>query len=273
MLGPGPGTIEATLSELGSMNEDEFNAPRAALYLAALDNPGIELARYEAHLDQLAAATAERSNVTPCDAIAGVVASLYGYRGDSETYDDMRNADLIQVIDRRRGLPVALGLLYTAAASGLNAKLVGLAFPGHFLMRLESDGERVIIDPFNQGRTCTSQALRKLAKGLRGNDAELEPGYFAPVSARAMVIRLLMNIRIRALKAGRRERAIEIVRRMTLVAPGDAQLWADLAELHAAHGNLAAAREAFTQSIANAPTPNFRKAAEAALQSVTLRLN
>jgi Flp pilus assembly protein TadD len=88
-----------------------------------------------------------------------------------------------------------------------------------------------------------------------------------------MVIRLLMNLRIRALKAGRRERAIDIVRRMTLISPLDAQIWADLAELHASVGNLAAAKEAFAQSIAHAPSQNFRDAAEAALHSLNRKLN
>ncbi len=270
---PNLGAIEAMLSEFGSASDDAFDAARAGLYLAALDHPGIELARYEAHLHELAAASAERVGMPPSDVLADVVATFFGYRGDRETYDDMKNADLIKVIDRRRGLPVALGLLYQAAASGLNAKLVGLAFPGHFLMRLESEGEHIIIDPFNGGRACTRVGLRALAKRVMGADAELEPGYLTPVPARAIVIRLLMNLRIRALKAGRRGRAIEIVRRMTLIDPTNAQLWADLAELHVAEGNLTAAKQAFAQSITNAPTANFRKAAQAALHSVNLRLN
>lgn len=270
---PSPNAIEAVLSEFGRASDDAFDAPRAALYLAALDHAGIELSRYEAHLHELAAAVAKRAGTPPLHALTQVMAQLYGYRGDRESYDDPRNADLIQVIDRRRGLPIALGLLYSAAASRLDAALVGLAFPGHFLMRLSSGSTRIIIDPFNGGQVCTSQSLRAIAKRVMGEETELEPGYFEPVSPRAMVIRLLMNLRIRALKASKRERAIEVVRRMTLIAPEDAQLWADLAELHASAGNLSSAREAFAQSIAHAPSQKFRDAAEAALHSLNRKLN
>ncbi|HXZ68473.1 MAG TPA: transglutaminase-like domain-containing protein, partial [Alphaproteobacteria bacterium] len=195
---PSLGAIEAVLSEFGRASDDAFDGPRAALYLAALDNANIELSRYETHLDELAAAVAERPRMPAAEALTQVMSQLYGYRGDRETYYDAKNADLIQVIDRRRGLPVALGLLYSAAASGLSATLVGLAFPGHFLMRLGSGSERIIIDPFNDGQACTSQALRALIKRVMGEDAELEPSHFAPVTPRAMVIRLLMNLRIRA---------------------------------------------------------------------------
>jgi len=270
---PSLGAIEAVLSEFGRLSDDSFNAPRAALYLAALDNANIDLAYYEAHLSELAAAVADRANLPPLEALIQVVPQLYGYRGDRSTYDDPRNADLIQVIDRRRGLPIALGLLYSAAASQLSASLVGLAFPGHFLMRLADAREQIIIDPFNDGQACTSQALRAIAKRVMGAECELEPSYFAPVSSRAMVIRLLMNLRIRALKAGQRERAIDIVHRMTLISPKDAQLWADFAELHASIGNLASAREAFRQSIVHAPSQTFREAAEAALHSLNRKLN
>ena len=37
--------------------------------------------------------------------LAEVIARAYAYRGDSETYDDLQNADLVRVIERRKGLP------------------------------------------------------------------------------------------------------------------------------------------------------------------------
>src|SRR3546814_8592275 len=40
----------------------------------------------------------------------------FGYHGDTESYDDPQNADLVRVIDRRMGLPVSLGVLYIHAA-------------------------------------------------------------------------------------------------------------------------------------------------------------
>ena len=50
------------------------------------------------------------------DRLAEVIARAYAYRGDRETYDDLQNADLARVIERRKGLPVALSILYLHAA-------------------------------------------------------------------------------------------------------------------------------------------------------------
>src|SRR3546814_19012868 len=70
---------------------------------------------------------------------AGVMSAEFGYPGDTESYDDPQNADLVRVIDRRMGLPVSLGVLYIHAARAQSWPVCGLDFPGHFLIRL--DGE------------------------------------------------------------------------------------------------------------------------------------
>ena len=56
--------------------------------------------------------------------LAEIIASAYGYRGDSDTYDDLQNADVARVIERRKGLPVALAILYlhVARAQGWDAE-------------------------------------------------------------------------------------------------------------------------------------------------------
>jgi regulator of sirC expression with transglutaminase-like and TPR domain len=265
--------LESILGQLAGQDDSSFDAGEAALAVSALDHLGVDLARYRKHLDDLSAAAAARAAMGPAEALADVISGLYEYQGDRHTYDDMKNADLVEVIDRRRGLPVALGILYLAAARSLPARVSGLAFPGHFLMRIEQGTDRVIIDPFDNGRTMTTSTLRRLIKRIHGPSAELEPSYFEEVSPRAIVIRLLMNSRIRAAKVGDAARATELVRRMTLVAPEDARLWAELAELHASRGNLVAAASAFEHSIARAPDSDFREAAEIALASVRRSLN
>ena len=65
----------------------------------------------------------------PPRALARTFCERFDYRGDSETYDDTQNADLIRVIRRRRGLPVALGILYLHAARAQGWPAVGLNFP------------------------------------------------------------------------------------------------------------------------------------------------
>src|SRR5258708_14411582 len=110
--------------------------------MAALQRgEAIDLAPLRQHVTSMAAALADlvrRRGAAP-ERLADVIARAYAYRGDSETYDDLQNADLARVIERRKGLPVALSVLYLhfARAQGWHAE--GLPFPGHFLIRLPID--------------------------------------------------------------------------------------------------------------------------------------
>ena len=103
----------------------------------------------------------------------------HGFRGDTETYDDPRNANLMHVIDRRRGLPVALGILWMHAGQAYGGDVVGLAFPSHFLIRLASRGQRVILDPFGGGPVLGAEDLRRMIKDLSGAGREIEPADYA----------------------------------------------------------------------------------------------
>src|SRR6202042_1555305 len=114
--------------------------------------------RYRQHLTALARDVGRHS--TSSGDLTGRAAALndiillkHGYCGDELTYDDLQNANLMRVVDRRKGLPVALGILYLHAARAQGWEAVGLGFPGHFLVRLSQGPERVIIDPFHGGRT------------------------------------------------------------------------------------------------------------------------
>ena len=49
-------------------------------------------------------------------ALARTLVGRHGYAATTSTYDDLQNANLMRVIDRKRGLPVALGILYIHAA-------------------------------------------------------------------------------------------------------------------------------------------------------------
>lgn len=265
--------IEDRLMTLAVMADDAVDPGRLALLISALDDPTADLFRLEKHLDDLAAAAASRGHMAPVQALADVIANLFGYRGDRHTYDDMQNANLIKVIERRRGLPVALGVLYLATAYRLGWPMVGLAFPGHFLLRLEHGAERTILDPFNDGRVLSPGNLRSLVKRLFGAGAELEPAYFQPVSHRDVVIRLLSNIHARAERSQNLALAAEQVRRMTLVSPTNGRLWAELGRLHEASGNLGAAKQAFETSLSASLHDSLKSAVESQLSAVQRRLN
>lgn len=251
---PRPATIldrealEARLRLAAEQTDESIDVTDCALLLAALDRPRVPLERYRHHLSQLVGDAAKlgadlgaaESLEARLEALTQVIAQDHGYRGDEQTYEDLQNANLMRVIDRRKGLPVSLGLLYLHAARGQGWRIDGLAFPGHFLLRLELNGRREILDPFH-GRARRPAELRELLKAAAGPEAELRPAHYAPLGNRDVLVRLQNNIKIRLLRDERPEAALRVIESILLFAPGHGPSWHESGLLHAHLGNLRAA--------------------------------
>jgi regulator of sirC expression with transglutaminase-like and TPR domain len=273
-------TSEEFLRMIGDGPENEFDIASAALHLAALSRTRPDLAPFETHLAQLGqelsetfAKSVDESLTAAAQALTNVLVILNDYRGDDQTYDDLQNADLMNVIERRRGLPVALGILYIHSARSQGWHAHGLNFPGHFLVALEKNSERAIIDPFHEGVSRTPNELRELLKLVAGPDAELSAEMFAPASDRAVLLRLQSNIRLRLVQMRRFEKAVKVVESMLLFAPGQSEIWRDLGMLNAQLGNLSAAIKAFESSIKHENIGSRRQETTALLQALQRRMN
>jgi regulator of sirC expression with transglutaminase-like and TPR domain len=255
-----------------------FDLAETGLRLAALDHPEQPLEPYRDHLGTLTVDLAEAAgDAAPgTDAaalLAQVMVERHGYAGDSESYDDPRNADLMRVIDRRRGLPVALGILYIQAARTRGWTAEGVNFPSHFLIRVGAGSRRAIIDPFDRGRALDSADLRDLLKRMTGGDTELKPEFFASVPDGGVLLRLLNNIKSRALRERDLARALTVAERMVAVEPGAAELWYQFGVLSAHQGNLANAREALETCKLHAADAHLRDEAAAAIARLRRTLN
>ena len=266
------------LRELAATASPVLPIGEAALMLAAFERPRVGLARYRTHLATIARDVGRHAGAA--DDLAARAAALneiillkYGYSGDELTYDDLQNANLMRVVDRRKGLPVALGILYLHAARAQGWDSVGLGFPGHFLIRLHNDAERLILDPFHGGRVCDAASLRELLKTMAGQDVELSPEHYAPVADRDILLRLQNNLKSRLLQTGRHERALRVVETMLLLAPDLAELWHESALLNARLGNIRAAVAAIEEHIRRAPAGAARHQAAALLQQLKSKLN
>ncbi|MDQ2101650.1 SirB1 family protein [Azospirillum isscasi] len=267
------------LRRVGLQPDEDIDLAEAALALGVLESPGAVLADYRRHLADIAHDLAER--VSPeADGLEARIAWLHeviverhGYSGDHDTYDDLQNANLLRVIDRRRGLPVALGILFLHAARSQGWPMQGLNFPGHFLVRLEADGARAILDPFNEGQVRTAVDLRDLLKATAGSAAELEPGHYQPVSNREVLLRLQNNIKLRHLSAHDVPRALEVLEAMRLFAPGEAALWRETGLLEAHTGNVGAAIAALETFLTLTGSERHRHQVAALIQQLKNRLN
>ncbi len=263
---------------IGQLPEADVDLFETALLLGALDAPGVDLDTCHRHMEaMIVRARTSSSGATALDGQAETLTRTLhedaGYDGDRQTYNHPDNANLIRVIERRRGLPVAIGLLYIHLGEALGWRVRGLDVPGHFVVRVEADGNRLILDPFHGGAVLDVPSLRRLLKQAVGPSAELSPQRFLEMSKRDVLLRLQNNIKSRALTERRIERAAEIVARMTLFAPALAALWFERGVLEDQMDHLSAAASAFSTCLERSDDPRLRESASAALNRLNRRLN
>jgi len=272
------GQCERFLREVGASASPILPIADAALALASFDRPRVALGRYRQHLEALARDVgvhlAGRTDLPArANALNDIVLLKYGYSGDELTYDDLQNANLMRVIDRRKGLPVALGILYLGAARAQGWDAVGLGFPGHFLIRLSEGAERLILDPFHGGRALDAAALRELLKAIAGQEIELSPDHYAPVADREVLLRLQNNLKSRLIQGRRHEQAVRVIETMQMLAPGLTELWREAGLLHAQLGNMRAAVKSMEDYVGRAPEGAARHEAAVVLQQLKAKLN
>ncbi len=147
------------------------------MQFARIDAPDADWEAARAHLSELARAASGLADtidaIRPRRARGRLVWIVWAaglvIAATNETYDDLANANLIRVIERRRGLPVALGVLWlhTAHAAGWAAH--GVDFPAHFLVAMPGAGGQSMLDVFHGGTPLTSKDLRALLKQVEGD--------------------------------------------------------------------------------------------------------
>jgi regulator of sirC expression with transglutaminase-like and TPR domain len=267
------------LRDLCAGDGQRLDLLEAALALSLLrQTEPVDLTPFRQHVASMASDLADlvRRRGASAEALAEVIARSYAYRGDAESYDDLQNADLVRVIERRKGLPVALSILYLHVARLQGWDAEGLAFPGHFLIRVSVDGARHVVDPFHEGMLRDAADLRGLLRQVLGPDAELSPQHFDPVPDRDVLLRLENNVRLRLAKREDWPGAAQSLERMLAIAPDRPELLFEAGQLNARLDNRRAAIAAFERFLGmEGPDsdPNLRQRASALLQELRRGLN
>ena len=265
---------ETILQDAGAAADADFPLLEAAIACAVHEDPG----RDPQPARDLAAAGAERlaqrlKQESAEEALAEAMAGDLRLSGDLFTYEDPDNADVIAVAERRRGLAVAVGVFYLHAARKCALTVRGVDFPGHFLLRIETEEGPLALDPFSEGRVVLPSELtrRALHAGLTPNVADRLDRLMAPVSDRAVLLRLQNTIYARASQARDFERAERSALRRALLDPSDHRPWLDVAAAREGQGALAGSLEALAR--ATELDGGAALAARAQRERVRLQLN
>ena len=280
------------LQAIGLLPDAEIDLADAALQIARMASPGAEWERAAAHLTDLAREAAAIGRVMsdrPVEVRLGALVSLlhvrHLYAGDVETYDDLANADLIRVIERRRGLPVALGILWLHCIRAAGWNGCGLDFPLHFLIRLDGHASAptvdrresprladAVIDVFAGGVQVDVTGLLGLARRRATDEARLEAALFRPMSNREILLRLQRNIAERQRGAGRHSDALATWECMSLFAADNPGIWREKAALNQQLDRLPAAIACLERFLVLAPDGAEAERARLGIDTMRRRL-
>src|SRR3954465_3676467 len=121
----------------------------------SLDEAGMDAVQRE--LDRLAGELPLRPGGprAGAKALCELLGGRYGFRGCAADYQRLESSLLHQVLERRRGLPILLSVVWMEVARRAGAPVYGVALPGHFVVGFGAAAEQVLADPFDGGRVLT----------------------------------------------------------------------------------------------------------------------
>lgn len=271
------------LSDMGQYGDSEIPLFETSLLLASLSHVGRGLESYFNHIKKMSGEVGTRYQelleagaVDNCEtriaATKHIMCDKYGYAGDSATYNDLRNADLIEVIDRRKGLPISLAIIALEIGRAQGWDMKGLNFPGHFLIRFEIGGQRVMCDPFDKFDILQAPDLRNLIKRALGDKAELSSSFYQEASNREILLRLQNNIKFRQIETEHYEDALITVTTMRSFAPHEYRLLLDDGVLKARLNRTDAAIQSIRDYLSVVENPRDKYDAQVLLRTLEDRL-
>jgi regulator of sirC expression with transglutaminase-like and TPR domain len=221
-------SVEEIRGELYRVAErPDADLAAAALWIAAEEYPDLDPAAYLAYLDDVAGAVEQQvagdiGSDAARSALAEEVFVRQGFAGNATEYYDPRNSYLNEVIDRRRGIPITLAVVYLSVGRRLGMPVHGVNAPGHFLVR---HGDRVL-DPFASGRIVADETLLEQLRqmGVSEPEPQLERLLTTPPDTRSILVRMLGNLKANHLQRKDFVRTLAVVDRLVHLEPGN-PLW------------------------------------------------
>jgi regulator of sirC expression with transglutaminase-like and TPR domain len=223
-------------SEQLSREDADIDLARACLQIAEDAYPGLDVDGYVGEIERFAKRLRARIPVGAGaeDRVIALNEFLFadlGFSGSADNYYDPRNSYLNEVIDRRRGIPITLSVLYMEIGQRIELPLRGVSFPGHFLVRLPLRGGTLVLDPFSGGAPQSAAELRERLQrviprglgvgepgGVPVSDLPLEQ-FIEPASNRQILARLLRNLKGVYRERDKPDRLLDVLNRMIIVAP------------------------------------------------------
>ncbi|HKX93289.1 MAG TPA: transglutaminase-like domain-containing protein [Methylibium sp.] len=244
-----PTAVPSAIEHFAALVADDASFPltEAAISIAHDEHPRVDVQAVLAEIDAMAQKLRER---IPADVVA--VQKLrflnryffqeLGFAGNVNDYYASANSYLHELLRTRRGIPISLAVLYIDLAQQIGLTARGVAFPGHFLVKVRMPQGEVILDPFT-GRSLSRDELEerlvpyKRRQGLLG-EFDMPLGLFLQsASPREVVARMLRNLKEIHRAAEDWARLLSVQQRLVILLPRD---WDERRDRGLAHAELGA---------------------------------
>ena len=226
--------------------DEEIDLARAALLIAATEYPELSVERELFRLDAIAEGIAPRmDDDTPLYQLNTLSEYLFDelkFAGNHTNYHDPRNSFLNDVMERKRGIPISLSLLYIEVGKRAGVPILGIGMPGHFIVRHRDETE-VFVDPFHGGILLSIEECAERLKQVTQGSLPWDSEYLEPISSRAFIARMLRNLKLVYLQRRNYERVLATIDRVIALLPQDAVEFRDRGVVNYRLGNYEEALE------------------------------
>lgn len=201
----------------------------AAASLAQDEYPGLDLQKVLFRIDEFGKGLAERCRNASTEQKRLQITATYFYRelgfaGNVNDYYDPENSFIHKVLEKRRGIPISLAIIFMELAGIVGLSAEGISFPGHFLIKVNLHEGPVVLDPFT-GSSLSKDDIGERLGAFRqhlglAEDQEVPIGMFLQsANARAILLRMLGNLREIYGQQRQSEKLKRVLERIAILEP------------------------------------------------------
>ncbi|WP_321796293.1 SirB1 family protein [Caballeronia sp. J97] len=222
-------TTTRILDYFSSLMADDDSLPltEAALSLAQDAYPDLDMQAALAEIDELVVRARRRmpdgADVKQkTDALNRYFFRELGFSSNLNDYYDPDNSHLNVVLRRRRGIPISLAVIYLEMAEQLGLPVRGVSFPGHFLLRVATPGQDLMLDPTTGQTLSEAQMVEMLEPYVQRVGESIGSALrvlLQPATRREIVARMLRNLKGIYLQTERWQRLLAVQQRLVIALP------------------------------------------------------
>jgi len=169
-----------------------------AIIIARYQYPDLEKDKIYKHIKQITqdAWLELNDNLTALEKIKvlnRIIFDVHGFYGNTKNINSPKNSFINNVLERKKGNPITLGILYLAICEELDIPMFGVDIPAHFILAYAEDKEIPLfyLNVFNKGTAFGYQDIDKFLEQLK---VERKDKYYVPCTNLSVIRRLIQHL-------------------------------------------------------------------------------